>query len=245
MKSIKDNIAKEMLHCEIEALRTLSHPNVLKCFDVFTTVNNCYIITEFCGEGDLASLIKLRKKLPEAEANSYIADIVAGFLEIADKNYLHRDLKLANILLSGGHAKIADFGFAKRNTNPGEREKYNVGSPLYMSPEALKRNIYSVKNDIWSIGVIIYELLHGETPWECRTEKELMEKMVKVPVRFPSSVRVSEELKDFIKRCLEVDEGKRIGVEGMKSFPLMRKLIADRKNDIPLPLTSVANTNRD
>ena len=52
-----------------------------------------------------------------------------------------------------------------------EKEKYNVGSPLYMSPEALKRNIYSVKNDIWSIGIMVYELLHGETPWECKTEK--------------------------------------------------------------------------
>lgn len=72
-----------------------------------------------------------------------------------------------------------------------------------MSPEALKRNIYSVKNDIWSIGVIIYELLHGETPWECKTEKELMDKMVRVPVTF--TVKVSEELKNFIKKCLEVD----------------------------------------
>jgi serine/threonine-protein kinase ULK/ATG1 len=70
--------------------------------------------------------------------------------------------------LKDGVAKIADFGFAKKNTyylnlfrNPGKKERYNVGSPLYMSPEALKRNIYSVKNDIWSIGVIIYELLHG------------------------------------------------------------------------------------
>lgn len=81
---------------------------------------------------------------------------MAGFLEIADKNFLHRDLKLANIFLSKGSAKIADFGFAKKNINPGEREKYNVGSPLYMSPEALRRNVYSIKNDIWSIGVIIY-----------------------------------------------------------------------------------------
>lgn len=156
MKSIKDAIAKEMLQCEIEALRTLNHPNVLKCLDVITTANNCYIITEFCGEGDLAGLIKTKRKLSEADALPFIADIIAGFLEIADKNYLHRDLKLANIFVSGGKAKIADFGFAKRNTNPGMKEKYNVGSPLYMSPEALKRNIYTVKNDIWSIGVIVY-----------------------------------------------------------------------------------------
>lgn len=156
MKSIRDSIAKEMLQCEIEALKTLNHPNILNCYDVFTTVNNCYIITELCGEGDLASLIKQRKKLPEEDATTFISDIIAGFLEIADKNYLHRDLKLANIFLSKGSAKIADFGFAKKNLNPGEKEKYNVGSPLYMSPEALKRNIYTVKNDIWSIGVIIY-----------------------------------------------------------------------------------------
>jgi serine/threonine-protein kinase ULK/ATG1 len=123
-----------MLHCEMEALKTLKHPNVLCCHDIFTTANNCYIITELCSEGDLASLIKTRKRLSETEANSFIADIMAGFLEIADKNYLHRDLKLANILLSKGAAKIADFGFAKKNVNPGEREKYNVGSPLYMSP---------------------------------------------------------------------------------------------------------------
>lgn len=66
-------------------------------------------------------------------------------------------------------AKIADFGFAKKNRFNTEKEKYNVGSPLYMSPQALKKNIYSLKNDIWSIGVMAYELLHGETPWECKT----------------------------------------------------------------------------
>lgn len=78
-----------------------------------------------------------------------------------------------------------------------------MGSPLYMSPEALKKNIYSVKNDIWSIGVLLYELLHGETPWECKTEKELMDKIVRVPVTF--TVKASEDLKNFIKSCLEVD----------------------------------------
>lgn len=67
-------------------------------------------------------------------------------------------------------AKIADFGFAKKITvNP--KETVNVGSPLYMSPEALRHNIYTVKSDIWSIGVILYELLHGRAPWASTTEK--------------------------------------------------------------------------
>ena len=85
-----------------------------------------------------------------------------------------------------------------------------------MSPEALKRNIYTVKNDIWSVGIMLYELLHGETPWECRTEHELMDKMVKVPVTF--KVAVSDELKTFIKSCLEVDETHRMGLGDLRGW---------------------------
>ena len=91
-----------------------------------------------------------------------------GFVHIADSGFLHRDLKPANILLKDKTVKIADFGFAKRaSSNP--KELCNVGSPLYMSPEALQGNIYTVKNDIWSIGVILYEILHGKAPWNCTT----------------------------------------------------------------------------
>jgi serine/threonine-protein kinase ULK/ATG1 len=83
-----------------------------------------------------------------------------------------------------------------------EREKYNVGSPLYMSPEALKKNIYSIKNDIWSIGIMAFEMLHGETPWECRTEKELIDKMTRIPVKFRDTLNISSPTKNFIKKCL-------------------------------------------
>lgn len=87
-----------------------------------------------------------------------------------------------------------------------------------MSPEALKKNIYSVKNDIWSIGIMIYELLHGETPWECKTEKELMDKMVKVPVKFRDSLNLTEPMKQFIKKCLEVSEEQRMSLVDLKEW---------------------------
>lgn len=93
-----------------------------------------------------------------------------------------------------------------------------MGSPLYMSPEALKRNIYSVKNDIWSIGIMVFEMLHGETPWECKTEKELMEKMIKVPVKFRDSLNISEETKRFVKKCLEVSEDQRMSLSDLKEW---------------------------
>lgn len=123
-----------MLECEIEALRTIKHNNVLKCFDVIKETSHCYIITEFCNEGDLSGLIKKKKRFPEEEMVKYLKDIVSGFIEIGHKGFLHRDLKLANIFISNNTAKIADFGFAKKNKFASEKEKYNVGSPLYMSP---------------------------------------------------------------------------------------------------------------
>jgi serine/threonine protein kinase len=87
-----------------------------------------------------------------------------------------------------------------------------------MSPEALKKNIYSIKNDIWSIGIMIYEMLHGETPWECRTENELIDKMTRVPVKFKETVTVSKEVKDFIRKCLEIDENRRMGLADLRNW---------------------------
>jgi serine/threonine protein kinase len=77
---------------------------------------------------------------------------------------LHRDLKPANILLGEGGWKIADFGFAMLTENK-IKSRYNVGTPLYMPPEALVESIYSPLSDIFSVGIILYELLVGRTPW--------------------------------------------------------------------------------
>lgn len=94
-------------------LKKLSHPNVLKCFEVFTSNRNCYIITELCGEGDLESRLRKDRYFNEAQAASVIKDIFDGLSYLAEKNVIHRDLKVANVFMHAGHAKIADFGFAK------------------------------------------------------------------------------------------------------------------------------------
>lgn len=149
----------------------MKHDNVLKCFEVVREPSHCYIVTEFCDQGDLSGFLKKKGRLNEQEALKLTKDIVSGLIHIAEGGFIHRDMKLANIFMNGGKALIADFGFAKKHRGPSQKERYNVGSPLYMSPEALKKNMYSIKNDIWSIGIMLYELLHGETPWNCRTEK--------------------------------------------------------------------------
>lgn len=103
-----------MLFSEISIITKLKHPNILRCYDVYSTVNNCYIITEYCGDGDLAGQLQTAGRFEEVVALAMMRDIVAGFVEIASRGYLHRDLKPANILVKKGVCKIADFGFAKK-----------------------------------------------------------------------------------------------------------------------------------
>ena len=213
-----------MLEGEIEALKKLSHINIMKCFDIYSTQNNCYIITEFCNEGDLENLLKKREKLPENEAIPIFRDVVNGFRAIAENDFLHRDLKPANILIKDKVAKIADFGFAKKVTN-NPKDDVNVGSPLYMSPESLKFNIYTIKNDIWSLGIILYEMLHGKTPWKVRDEEDLKEKMTKQSFTIASNL--SEDLKDLIRKCLVSEESKRLGVHEFYNHPFVVRITQD------------------
>lgn len=98
------------------------------------------------------------------------------------KKIIHRDIKPANIFIKDGIPKLADFGFSKDIDSPPCKFYYNVGTPMYMSPQALKTNNYSFKSDIWSLGVVYYEMLFGVTPWQANTEKELADKIVSVPV---------------------------------------------------------------
>ena len=112
LNSLKSQKLEELLYSEIAVLKELNHPNVLRCLEVFTSQRNCYIVTELCNEGDLEGRIKKRGSLKERELQSMVADVYRGLLYLASKGIVHRDLKVANIFLKGGVAKIADFGFA-------------------------------------------------------------------------------------------------------------------------------------
>ena len=108
----------QLLYSEIEILKTLKHPNILNCLEVFSSNNNCYIITEFCAEGDLETRIRDWGAMSEMQARKLIYEVFAGLKYLSDNQIIHRDLKVANVFLNNGIAKIADFGFAKKLKSP-------------------------------------------------------------------------------------------------------------------------------
>lgn len=136
--------------------------------------------------------------------------VINGYNNMQMRGIIHRDLKPANIFIKSNEVKIADFGFAMKHTDCRKYSSYNVGSPVYMPPEALNENKYSFKSDIWALGVIYYEMLTGKTPWRAKTEKELARLLTSVPIRklLPPSISHASEI--FLVRTLAVDINERM-----------------------------------
>ncbi|CAD8046644.1 unnamed protein product [Paramecium primaurelia] len=220
---LKTPLHHALLQSEIEALSTLDSQYIMKLYKVFQTQNNTYLITEFCENGDLGSKLTKIGKFPEQQAQNVIFGLVKAYKLLKQNGIIHRDIKPANVLLSScGTPKLADFGFATTPNSPPLLPNVNVGSPLYMSPQALKNNKYSDKSDIWAIGVSAFEIIFGQVPWQATSEKELAQKMVSVQLTFPSSTKVSQECKEFIKRCLVVNEQERASIDELEKHPWIR-----------------------
>lgn len=117
----------ELLEQQIQILLTLDHPNIIKCYDVLKTSQECYCFTELCEGGSLAQQIGLKGRLTEFQAWPYIRDIYQGLNYLNSKGVIHRDIKAANIFLKDGVAKIADFGFAVHSRYVMNNLEYRLG----------------------------------------------------------------------------------------------------------------------
>jgi serine/threonine protein kinase len=183
-----------------------------------------------------------------------LKDIIDGFKYLSSLGITHRDLKPANILLKNGRCKIGDFGFAK-NLQYGENTIMSsiVGTPLYMSPQILNRVGYTTKSDLWSVGLIYYEMLHGFTPWPANNEIQLINNIMSRQIAFDASV--SEKSRDWIKAALKIKEEDRMSWEDAYNHPLFSEMSLpdDNKENTPLPAIpfervernrSISTTNR-
>ncbi|EAS04850.2 kinase domain protein (macronuclear) [Tetrahymena thermophila SB210] len=213
---------------EIQIMKKLDSNYIVKLIDVLETKNNYYIVQEFCDQGDFRNYLKQKGYLPEQEAKQVLVDILNGFLELLKHGIIHRDLKPENILIQTKNPqtgerifKLADFGFS-RTVDNFRRELLTslVGTPLYMSPQILMFKKYTSKSDIWSIGLIMYEMLYGKTPWNAISQYQLVEMINKQPINWKSENIISEEAINFMYKCLQLEEEKRIQWDEIYAHPL-------------------------
>lgn len=172
-------------------MKALTHPNIVQLFDVKKSANNIYLFQELCDKGSLEDVLSSRRKLPEAEVLVITKQIIKGYKYLHDNKIIHRDLKPANILIKDELYKIADFGFAKYYQEGSELDTIHqslVGSPIYMCPEILNGSSYSTKSDVWSTGIIIYQMLYGKTPHRASSLEELVMKVNKKVIKYPQKL---------------------------------------------------------
>lgn len=142
-------------------LRTCDNPYVIRLYAIKKTANHFYLILEYCNQGDMLAKVRKQGNIPEERAIRYFCQILSAFQDLVKHKIMHRDFKLANILLHDDNIKIADFGFAKL-LNSDDYANTMLGSPLNMAPEVLGGTRYNSKADIWSIGACIWEMLYGK-----------------------------------------------------------------------------------
>jgi serine/threonine protein kinase len=259
-KKIKENIALKLLKPEIASdhrtierfsnelkfARKISHPNVCRMYDLGEEEGAHYITMEFVPGEDLKSFIRRAGHLSEAKAIFIAKQISEGLAEAHRLGVLHRDLKPQNVMIDrDGNAKVMDFGIARSLHAAGvTRTGVMIGTPEYMSPEQADAVELDQRSDIYSLGVIVYEMVTGQVPFAGETPLSVV---LKHKVERPKDPRelnamVSGDLSRLIMKCLEKDREKRCqsAAELGADLERLRKGLPTAEREVPLKKPAAA-----
>ena len=249
-KNIADSKMKKYFKYEINILRMLNHPNIVKLEEVKVTQHNYYIVMEYINGGQLSYVLKqyklrYQKAFSEEIVQYLMKQIIDALIYIHDINIIHRDLKLENIMVNfdtekdkeelnmmKAKIKIIDFGLAIILPSYNSLTNTAVGTMLYMDPKLLeefnnkalfdKRKPYGKEADIWSLGCICYELFRGKYPFEAQDIQELYTKISHYG-KYKVPKTASLEIISFLEKMLQYDGKFRLSARELMKEPFMTK----------------------
>ncbi len=198
-------------HAEVRLSREVTHPNVCRVHDIGEVDGRIFLSMEFIDGEDLASLLRRIGRVPADKALELARQICAGLAAAHERGVLHRDLKPANVMIDGrGRARLTDFGLAAL-TGQVSAEDVRSGTPIYMAPEQFAGREVSAKSDIYSLGLVLYELFTGKRAFTGETLREIREQRERSDVTRPSSLvaDLDPAVESVILRCLETDPATR------------------------------------
>ncbi|CAI2365158.1 unnamed protein product [Moneuplotes crassus] len=231
---------------EVKILRGIDHLNVIRLLDVCQTESAMNLFVEFCNGGDLRRVLEVRGgRLSEDFVREIVKQLASGLCYLNEKEIIHRDLKLENILVnfpeydgsklvSDEYIKnfnyedeeveiiIGDLGFA-RSVKGNGLAKTCCGTPSTVAPEVIHSSSYNSKADIWSLGTIIYELLVSFVPFKGINKRHLNNRLSKGDYGIPKNIKLSLQCVDLLDKCLKYDPSKRISHDDLPKHPFLHK----------------------
>ncbi|XP_052178998.1 serine/threonine-protein kinase TIO isoform X2 [Diospyros lotus] len=213
------------LRQEIEILRKLKHENIIEMLDSFESPQEFCVVTEFA-QGELFEILEDDKCLPEAQVQAIAKQLVKALHYLHSNRIIHRDMKPQNILIGAGSVvKLCDFGFARAMSTNTVVLRSIKGTPLYMAPELVREQPYNHTVDLWSLGVILYELFVGQPPFYTNSVYALIRHIIKDPVKYPENMSLN--FKTFLKGLLNKEPQNRLTWPSLLEHPFVKETPED------------------
>ncbi|XP_061639513.1 protein kinase C delta type-like isoform X1 [Phyllopteryx taeniolatus] len=218
-----DDVECTMVEKRVLALAWENH-FLTHLYSTFQSKEHLFFVMEYLNGGDLMFHIQDKGRFDLARATFYAAEIIVGLQFLHSKGIIYRDLKLDNVMLDkDGHIKIADFGMCKENVFGDVRASTFCGTPDYIAPEILLGQKYTFSVDWWSFGVLVYEMLIGQSPFQGDDEDELFESIRSDTPHYPRWI--TKEAKKLLELLFERDPTRRLGVVGdIRAQPFFKSI---------------------
>jgi len=250
MKKSEIQDSKQQQHILNEKMIMLDcdSPFIVKLYKTFHDSKFLYMLMEPCLGGELWTLLRRSKRFPEDTARFYVACVILAFDYLHDRGIIYRDLKPENLLLdSSGYVKLTDFGFS-RKLNDGEQAWTFCGTPEYVAPEIITNKSHDFRADIWSLGILVYELLTGAPPFTKQaTSGQVYPEILKGMrgVNFPGCI--SSSASEIIRQCCRLSANQRPSLAHIKYFMWFSELdwiqLADRSLSPPIVPTIASSSD--
>ena len=249
---IKQNLV-EQTNREIQIMYKLDHPYIIKLANHFEDDEDFCLIMQYASKGQLYSQIKRLKRLDQKQAAQYMREIISAvkYLHTRDPPIIHRDIKPENVLLdSEGICKLADFGWSNFEEGNKQRETY-CGTPEYLAPEIINKTGHDENINIWSLGVMLFEMLTGKTPFNFKGDRNQLYNSIKT-LKIVWTDDFPPLAKDLISKILRLQPKDRLSLDQIiehqwfKEIPLIRPILTEYNYSKEEKLTShLIHSNRE